>query len=131
MMVLVNLATGRHFPISQDLGSGAQGCRLDPGGLAGVGAALETTIDRVNFLILNKFGKGEAEGGGLRNVFARAIETGIPVLTAVRPPYVDVWLQFHGGLAVDLKPDFDTVLAWCRQAILNRNDQPRLTACAV
>jgi hypothetical protein len=130
-MVLVDLMTGRHFPISQDLGSGAQGCRLDPGGLAGVGASLEATINRVNFLILNKFGKGEAEGHGLRSVFARAMVAGIPVLTAVRPPYADVWLQFHGGLAVDLRPDFDIVLAWCRQAILNRNNQLRLNAFAV
>ncbi len=32
-MSLEDLADGRRFPISQDLGASAQGCRLDPAGL--------------------------------------------------------------------------------------------------
>jgi len=122
-MVLTNLTTGSKVVISQNLGADAQGCRLDAGSLAGVDALLDQTVERANFLILNKFGTAEAEGGGLRGTFARAIELEIPILTAVRPPYVDAWLQFHGGLATDLKPEFDTVLAWCRQAISNDGDR--------
>ena len=57
--------------------------------------------------MLNRFGKAEAEGGGLRSGFARAIDAGIPVLTAVRPPYREAWAQFHGGLAVDLPADIE------------------------
>ncbi len=81
--------------------------------------------DGVDLLLLNKFGKGEAEGGGLRSTFAGAIETGVPVLTAVRPPYLEAWTAFHGGLAADLMPDLGEVLAWCRAAVQTRDAAPR------
>lgn len=117
-MSVVDLASQISFPISQDLGAQSQGCRLDARGLADIGAVLDRTpIDKLELFILNKFGKAEAEGGGLRPAFAKAIEAGIPVLTAVRAPYTEAWLQFHEGLAVDLPPDRDAVLAWCRESV--------------
>ena len=117
-MTLIDLASQRRFGISQDLGSQAEGCRLDAQGLSEIGALLDRPFDQhVELLILNRFGTAEAEGGGLRSVFARAIEGGIPVLTAVRPPYTEAWAQFHGGLATDLPPDLDRVLAWCAEAV--------------
>ena len=67
--------------------------------------------------MLNRFGKAEAEGHGLRSVFARAIDAGIPVLTAVRAPYGEAWAQFHGGLAVDLSTDIECTLDWCKDAV--------------
>jgi hypothetical protein len=71
----------------------------------------------VELLVLNRFGKAEAEGGGLRSAFVRAIEAGIPVVTAVRSPYIAAWSEFHERLAVDLTPDLGAVLAWCRDAV--------------
>jgi hypothetical protein len=117
-MTLVDLTTQSRFRISQDLGPQAQGCRLDASGLSEIGVLLDQTLHQdVELLLLNRFGKAETEGGGLRSVFARAIETGIPVLTAVRAPYTEAWSEFHGRLAIDLTPDFDAVLAWCRHAV--------------
>ena len=96
----------------------AEGCRLDARGLSEIGALLDRTLDQhIELLLLNRFGTAEAEGGGLRSVFVRAIEAGIPILTAVRPPYLEAWAEFHGGLAVDLPPDLDRVLAWCSDAV--------------
>jgi hypothetical protein len=116
-MTLVDLGSRGRFSISQDLGPAALGCRLDPRGLAEAESPLAATIgDGADLVILNKFGKAEADGGGLRNTFVRAIEIEVPVLTAVRPPYTDAWTRFHGGLAVALPPDVETVLAWCRDA---------------
>jgi hypothetical protein len=117
-MTLVDLATGEHFSISQDLGVHAQGCRLDPRGLADAAARLDAAT-RADFdlLILNKFGKAEAEGGGLRSALVRALGAGKPVLSSVRAPYLEAWSRFHGGLATDLPPRLDPVLAWCRRAI--------------
>lgn len=130
-MSLVDLKTGGRFGISQDLGPNAQDCRLDPRGLAEVEVPLAAAIkDSVDLVILNKFGKTEAEGGGLRSTLARAIELGVPVLTAVRPPYTETWSGFHGGLAIDLIPDQDVVLAWCRRAVRERNDARRSIATA-
>jgi nucleoside-triphosphatase THEP1 len=116
-MSLVDLATRKRFGISQDLGSQAEGCRLDAQGIAEFVVLFDrASQDNVELLILNRFGKAEAEGGGLRPVFARAMEADIPVLTAVRAPYADAWLQFHGHLASDLPTDVDAVLTWCREA---------------
>jgi hypothetical protein len=69
----------------------------------------------VELLMLNRF--GTAEGGGLRSAFVRAGEAGVPVLTAVRPPYIEAWSKFHGRLAVDFATDPDAVLAWCRVSV--------------
>lgn len=117
-MTLVDLASQRRFTISQDLGPESAGCRLDAHGLSEIGVLLDRTLDQnIELLLLNRFGTAEAEGGGLRSVFVRAIDAGIPILTAVRPPYLDAWAEFHGGLAVDLPPDLDRVLAWCNDAV--------------
>jgi hypothetical protein len=117
-MTLVDLATGERFPISQDLGAEAQGCRLDPRGLADVTARLDSSVDGdFDLLVLNKFGKAEAEGGGLRSTFAQALSAGRPVLSSVREPYLAAWSRFHGGLAADLPPRPEAVVAWCRTAI--------------
>jgi hypothetical protein len=117
-MTLIDLASQSRFRISQDLGSQAEGCRLDARGLTEIGALLDQTLDDdVELLILNRFGKAEAEGGGLRTAFARAIEASIPIVTAVRSPYTEAWSKFHGGLAIDLMPDFGPALAWCRDAV--------------
>ena len=117
-MTLVDLTSRSRFRISQDLGSQAEGCRLDAHGLAEIGALLDRPLGHdVELLMLNRFGKAEAEGGGLRSAFVRAMEAGVPMLTAVRPPYIEAWSKFHGRLAVDLPSDFDTVLAWCRAPV--------------
>ena len=117
-MILTDLKSQRRFRISQDLGRQAEGCRLDAAGLAEAGALLDRSIDReTELMLLNRFGVAEAEGRGLRSIFARAIEAGIPVLTAVRPPYTEAWAEFHGGLAADLPPTLEPVLGWTREAV--------------
>lgn len=117
-MTLIDLTSQGRFLISQDLGLQSEGCRLDARGLSEIGALLDRPFDRrTELLLLNRFGKAEAEGGGLRSVFARALDAGIPILTAVRPPYLEAWAQFHGGLAVDLPADFERVVAWCEEAV--------------
>ena len=117
-MTAVDIASRVRFEISQYLGSQASGCRLDPRGLAAVAAALDAAFKSdFDLLLLNKFGKAEAEGRGLRSTLAGALIAGIPVLTAVRPPHTAAWSSFHGGLATDLAPSLDAVLGWCRGAV--------------
>ena len=117
-MTLIDLATEERFSISQNLGATARGCRLDPRGLADVAARLDAAAcSDFDLLILNKFGKAEAEGNGLRGALARAVASGRPVLSSVREPYLEAWSRFHGGLAVELPPRLDAVAAWCRRAM--------------
>ncbi|MEN4964936.1 DUF2478 domain-containing protein [Brucella intermedia] len=109
-----HIGTGVTQIISQALGSGSKGCRLDPTALADVAGALQTELDDgADMLILNRFGKGETEGHGFRSIIETAYARQIPVLTVVRETYVEGWNDFAGDCGVLLAPDSKAVLGWC------------------
>jgi len=100
---LVDIRSQEKFDIWENRGLHASGCRLDEAGLQGSAKVIEQAIfDRVDMLIINRFGRAESEGKGLREYFAQAIDAGVPVLTGVRDTYIDSWHQFHGGMAHEL-----------------------------
>ena len=99
-MVLRNLDDERLFSISQDLGPGSQACNLDPEGLVLACAAVQQSIARgTDVVILSKFGKQEAAGGGLADAFGSAIAAGLPIITAVSPAMMVAWSNFAGPFA--------------------------------
>ena len=103
-MTLEELSSGAAIGISQDRGPSARGCRLDLGELARaihlVSVALKQSPD---LLILNKFGKTEAEGGGFRALIAEAVELGVRVLVAVPYRNLDQWRAFAGEMAYEIE----------------------------
>lgn len=107
------LPDGAVLRISQDLGPQARGCRLDP-------AALETAAGLVaaslslgaDLLIINKFGKHEAEGRGFRSVIAEAVAMDIPVLVGLNALNRPAFESFAEGLAIQLPSDPDALMAW-------------------
>lgn len=112
------LAADRIVRISQNLGSLAKGCRLDPSGLEQAVGMVEAALDAVHtprLLIVNKFGKQEIDGRGFRPVIGRALAAGIPALTAVNSANLPGFLAFSGDMAEPLTLDFDTILGWCRR----------------
>lgn len=115
---LEDIATGDRHVISQALGSAARGCRLDPQALAAVAGPLLARVEAgPDLMILNRFGKGEAEGQGLRAVIGEACMRGVPVLTAVREGYVEAWRAFSGDLGILLAPERDPAIDWARRAV--------------
>lgn len=105
-MMLEDVATGTHYNISEDRGAAARGCKLDLGALLEAGEKLVKAIDeKPDMLILNKFGKSEHEGGGLRPLIARAIELDIPVLIAVPLRNIESWRDFAGEFAVEIQAE--------------------------
>jgi hypothetical protein len=110
---LENLATGALHEISQRLGRGARGCRLDYGRLAeahtGIKAGLRTGADA---LILNRFGYSESRGGGLRPLIEIAVAAGLPVLISVNDSYRAEWQAFCGDFARDISADRAAIRAW-------------------
>jgi len=119
---VVDLASGQAFDIWESRGVRARGCRLDEAGLLETEPLLRAAIaDGVDLLVINRFGRAEGLGRGVIGVFAAAIEAGVPVLTATRPPYDAAWRAFHGGMGRDLMPDPDAVLTW---ALLNTRVEP-------
>jgi hypothetical protein len=112
-MDLTTLGSGRTFRISQALGNGSRGCRLHPGALADCALFLQHELEQgADILILNRFGRGESEGRGFRDLIGAAMALDVPVLTALRPTYAAAWAEFGGSMACDLAMDRGTVLAW-------------------
>jgi hypothetical protein len=101
--------------ISQNLGSLAKGCRLDPAGLVqAVGLVEQALAAGPALLIVNKFGRQEAEGHGFRPLIGQALAAGIPVLTSVNAGYQAAFDAFSDGMGVALPCACDDILAHCR-----------------
>lgn len=135
-MHLVSLCGSEEYKISEDRGRLATGCRLDRDLIARAAVDVERALvsGRPQLLVLNKFGKAEEEGGGMRNAIVLAIEAGIPVLMSVGRLSIGSLLDFSGQLVEVTEPDLraatDWLGHWCPQ--LDRNDQqPRLAALGV
>ena len=99
-MDVEELASGIVLKISEDRGKQARGCRLDRGALSQAAAVLSASIENgPELVILNKFGKTEAEGRGLRDTLAQAVQLGVPVIVGVPFRNIEQWRLFAGGLA--------------------------------
>ncbi|MDE2363841.1 MAG: DUF2478 domain-containing protein [Hyphomicrobiales bacterium] len=103
-MLVTELASGAEIRISHDRGALARGCVLDADGLLRAAeltrAALAEGAQRAMF---NKFGKSEAEGGGLREAIADAIARGVPTIVFVPRRNLEAWRAFAGDLAVEIE----------------------------
>jgi Protein of unknown function (DUF2478) len=99
-LILRDTSTSATIPITQNLGPGSTACRLDSAGLATACHAVLEAIDRgADLVVLSKFGKIEAEGGGLIDAFRAAAETGIPCVTGVSPSFAAAFLEYAGGFS--------------------------------
>jgi hypothetical protein len=103
-MHLEDLATGKRYGISDDRRPHARGCVLNPDQLARACQAAEQALSgRTDFLVLSKFGKAEAEGGGFRGLMARALELSVPVLIGVPLVNLTSFRGFADGLAREME----------------------------
>ena len=117
-MYVKDLLGGDEIKISLDRGNEARGCRLDPDAFARIDAWIERAVlERVDLLIINKFGREEAHGRGLRSVIAEALIAEIPLVIGVSRRNLCDFLTFVGDSATRLRPDIEAITAWCRNAI--------------
>jgi hypothetical protein len=116
-MDLVVLPDGPIVRISEDRGDLARGCTLDSGALEQTVVAVQERLDAAEVLIVNKFGKREAEGKGLVPVIAEAIERGLPVLIGVNGLNLAAFLMFAGEEVSALPTDASSVANWCKSMI--------------
>ena len=114
-VTLRGLGSDWEMPVLQKRGVHARGCRLDSQAITDIaGRLLSDLQEKPDLLIINRFGRAESEGYGLRQVLEQAVSAEIPVLIGVREDYRDPWEQFHGGFGSALPPDLNSVLAWCK-----------------
>ena len=112
-MHLKVLPDGPSFRISQDRGKWARGCRLDAGLLEMAVVQVEASVDAgADLMIINKFGKHEAEGRGFRSVIAAALDKDVPVLVGLNALNREAFEKFSGGLATELDGDLGRILDW-------------------
>jgi nucleoside-triphosphatase THEP1 len=128
-MYVKDLLGGDEVKISLDRGNEARGCRLDQDAFARIDAWVERAVlERVDLLIISKFGKEEAHGRGLRPVIAEALITEIPLVIGVSTRNLCDFLTFVGDSTAHLRPDIKAITAWCRNAIehgAHHRSQPR------
>ena len=112
-MNVEELASGRILQISEYRGREARGCRLDVAALYEAAALLTAAIEtKPTLVILNKFGKIEAEGGGLRDALARAVDLAIPIMVGVPYRNIEQWRLFAGDLAEECLAGSPDVGRW-------------------
>lgn len=115
----LHILTGNEvIRISQNLGTLSKGCRLDPSALEQAVGLVEQALEAApRLLIINKFGKQEAEGRGFRPLIGQALGNDVPVLISVSEGNLPAFLTFADGLAEPLAAQKETVLAWCRNQL--------------
>ena len=117
MDVLV-LPDGPVIRISQDLGPASKGCRLDPEALEEAVGLVSASLERgADCLIVNKFGKHEAEGRGFRPLIAEALSRDLPVLVGINSLNVNAFEEFAGGMAERLAPKEEVLFDWLHKRL--------------
>ena len=111
------LPDGPVIRISQSLGTGSRGCRLDPGALETAIGLCEARLETADALIVNKFGKQEASGRGFRGLIGDALARDMPVLVGLNRLNHDAFHAFTGGEATPLAPEPEALRAWLMEAV--------------
>jgi nucleoside-triphosphatase THEP1 len=100
-ITLVVLSSGERIRLDQSLGTEAQSCTLDGDALARAAQALREAVQaRPDLLVVSRFGKREALGGGMRAEIAEALLSDTPVLVAVSNSLGADWEHFLGAPAL-------------------------------
>ena len=114
------LPDGETIRISQSLGEGARGCRLNPEALERAVGLVTSALNATpapQVLIVNKFGKHEADGRGMRPLIGEALAMGLPVVCGVNRMNVAAFESFAEGVSQEAAPDLDALVAWVAAAI--------------
>jgi hypothetical protein len=131
LMEVVDLMTGRAIRICQSLGNGAEACRLNPAGLVEAATAVTRAVSaRAELVIVNKFSKQEAAGGGLRAEIADTVMAGLPLLTAVPDRCYDAWAAFTGRFGTTLLCQRRIIEDWWQEMSL-RAERTRIAASTI
>jgi len=111
--VLVDLESGKCYPLFQNLGSGSESCSLDHTSVAAASIALRQALDqRPDLAVANRFGALEAGGRGLAAEILALISNGIPLITIVSNDYLMDWRSVTGHAGVELPPEMEALQDW-------------------
>ena len=113
-MGIMDLKNGAYTSISQDLGEHNTSCCLDSAAVSAASIILkQARNESPDLLVVNRFGKLEAEGEGFADEMLEIMSEGLPMITVVATRFLPEWREFSGGLAKELPADSDQIKAWC------------------
>lgn len=115
-MGITNLSNGEYISIAQDLGQHNTSCCLDSEAVSNASIILQQARDQnPDLIVVNRFGKLEAEGEGFADEMLEIMSQGLPMITVVSHQFLEAWQSFSGGLATELTPDLDALKQWFTQ----------------
>jgi hypothetical protein len=125
---LRSVVDGTRYPMFEQLPPGATACDVtDEKVTRACAAALQDIATGADLVILSKFGKLEAEGGGLMAAFRTAAAAGIPVLTCASPAACKGWDGLAAPSAIVLPAEAGALDRWLA-AVLGHGRIPASTA---
>jgi hypothetical protein len=122
--------TGETIPLAR----GHDACSSPPApcDLAEAAARIDPLIESgADLVIINRFGKLEAEGSGLIDEIRRALGFDIPVLVAVPEFRFAEWLSFCGGMGVKLPCRKSSLQGWWNAMIVGEPPAERRRRASV
>jgi nucleoside-triphosphatase THEP1 len=113
------LPTGETIALAPTHGTDLHSSRPGPCDLAAAAARIDALIESgPDLVIINRFGKLEAEGTGLVGEIARALRVDIPVVVAVPEFRFSEWLSFCRGMGVKLPCRSGSLQGWWNAMIV-------------
>jgi hypothetical protein len=121
------LPTGETIPLAPRLDTPWNSSRLGACDLRPAATRIDPLIESgADLLIINRFGKLEAEGAGLVDEIAHALRLDIPVVVAVPSFRFLEWLSFCNGMGVKLSCRNDSLRNWWNAMIVGDQLAERL-----
>lgn len=112
-MGIVDLSTGAYISIAQDLGKHNTSCCIDAEAISNSSRILQAArMQAPDLIIVNRFGKLEAEGSGFADEMLEIMSENTPLLTVVAERFLPMWREFTGGLATEILPDSAALHEW-------------------
>ena len=108
----IDVSNNQRIPISRPAKNDDE-CGLDVSALAQTSGILRKAIDdRVELMVVEKFGELEQEGKGLVDEIMQTIVEGIPLLISVPQAALPIWQERSGELGAVLEFSEDAFETW-------------------
>ena len=108
----VDVSTNRRIPITRPVKNDSE-CSLDVSALAETTSIIRNAIsDRLDLIVVEKFGELEQNGKGLIDEILQTIVEGIPLLISVPEAALPLWQERSGELGSVLPYSEETFQKW-------------------
>ncbi len=118
----IDVLTNQRVPISRPMESGGE-CAFDVSALAETTAIIRNAIDdRLDLVVIEKFGELEQDGKGLIDEIFQTIAAGIPLLISVPTAALPLWQERSAELGSVLSFNVESFLQWWQNLESNTSD---------